>query len=121
MHHAGSQAGSTAPLYPRKTGIATKGTLTFQDKDGIRIITLVLASARHTTAVGLQATIEGARDRLGSLVGDGALGCRDGKGGTLLKNTKVVRANFSGRGGKDDGSAEDSEGSSELHLDDLFE
>jgi hypothetical protein len=45
-------------------------------EDGVVVTALGLSSALDTTAVGLHATIEGARDDLGLLVGDGALGSR---------------------------------------------
>jgi hypothetical protein len=48
-------------------------------EDGVAVTTLGLASALDTTTVSLHATIEGARDDLGLLVGDGALGSRDGE------------------------------------------
>lgn len=54
-----------------------EGGAVLELEDGVLVTTLSLASALDTTAVGLHATIEGARDDLGLLVGDGALGGGD--------------------------------------------
>jgi hypothetical protein len=63
-------------------------------EDGVAVTTLGLTSALDTTAVGLHATIEGARDDLGLLVGDGALGSRDGE---------AVSGESTEKGGGDEG------------------
>ena len=50
-----------------------EGGTVLELEDGVLVATFGLASALDTTAVGLEATVEGALDDLGSLVGDGAL------------------------------------------------
>ena len=54
-----------------------EGGTVLELEDGVLVAALSLASALDTTAVGFEATVEGALDRLGRLVGDGALVGRD--------------------------------------------
>lgn len=54
-----------------------EGRAVLELEDGVGGTTLSLATALLATAVGLHATIKGARDDLGLGVGDGALGGRD--------------------------------------------
>ena len=54
-----------------------EGGTVLELEDGVLVATFGLASALDTTAVGLEATVEGALDGLGGLVGDGALGSGD--------------------------------------------
>jgi len=46
-----------------------EGGSVLQEKDGIRVATLGLTSARDTTAIGLISAVKGAGDLLGLLVG----------------------------------------------------
>jgi hypothetical protein len=87
------------------------------EEDGIRVSTLSLTGARLATAVGLHATIEGARNRLNSLEGDGSLGGGDGERSTLVQADEASRSigsrSSSDRGHESgDGS---SDGDGELH------
>ena len=94
-----------------------EGTAVLDDEDGVRVATLSLASAADTTAVGLHATIEGARDGLSLLVGDRALGAGDRDGGALLHGEGISRGG-DGRAGGDRGREGSNSGDdSELHVD----
>lgn len=82
-----------------------------EDENGVRITALVLAGALDATAVGLHATVEGAGDGFGCIVGDGALGCGNGQRGALQEVEEVFRGlgrrRRSGGGGKSqDGSSD---------------
>ena len=94
-----------------------EGTAVLDDEDGVRVATLSLTSAADTTAVGLHATIEGARDGLSLLVGDRALGAGDRNGGALLHGEGISRGG-DGRAGGDRGREGSNSGDdSELHVD----
>jgi hypothetical protein len=94
-----------------------EGTAVLDDEDGVRVATLSLASAADTTAVGLHATIEGARDGLSLLVGDRALGAGDRDGGALLHGEGISRGG-DGRAGGDRGREGSNSGDDgELHVD----
>lgn len=67
----------TLDLVLADDGVLQRGTV-FEDEDGVRVTALCLARARDATAVGLEATVEGAGDGLGGAVGDAALGRGDG-------------------------------------------
>jgi hypothetical protein len=77
-------------------------------EDGVAVTTLGLASTLDTTAVGLHATIEGAGDDLGLLVGDGALGSRDGEAVSALNElgswgSRSADGESTQKGGGDEG------------------
>jgi hypothetical protein len=57
-----------------------EGSTVGKEEDSVGVTTFGLTTALDTTAVGLVATVEGARDGLGSLVGDGALAGGNGEG-----------------------------------------
>ena len=93
-----------------------EGTAVLDEEDGIRVTTLGLASAGDTTTVGLEATIKGALDNHGGLVGDRALGGRDRDGGALGKAGEA--SGRRGSGASSDGSGKGSDGGDdgELHF-----
>lgn len=98
-----------------------KSTAIFDQEDSIRITALVLASALNTTAISLHATVKGAGNLLGLLVGDGALGGRDWDGSAFLE-TEGLDGRGGGRAGGDgghEGGDGSSDGNGELHLDGL--
>lgn len=93
-----------------------EGTAVLDDEDGVRVATLSLASAADTTAVGLHATVEGARDGLSLFVGDRALGAGDRDGGALLHGESISRGG-DGRAGSDRGREGSNSGDDgELHV-----
>jgi len=63
-----------------------EGGAVLELKDGVLVAALGLAGALDTTAVGLEATVEGALDDLGGLVGNGALGGGDGEAESTLND-----------------------------------
>ena len=82
-------------------------------EDGVRITALSLTSAADTTAVGLEATIEGASNLLGLRKGLGTLRGGNGDGSALgeagERGGSLVRGAGSGNGGKSqDGSSDGS-------------
>jgi len=93
-----------------------EGTAVLDNENGVGVTALNLSCARHTTAVGLHATIEGSADLGGCLEGNRALGCRDGESGALGKGEDLV-----GGGGSRASGGEASDGSNdgerELHCD----
>jgi len=93
-----------------------EGTAVLDNENGVGVTALSLACARHTTAVGLHATIESSADLGGCLEGNRALGCRDGESGALGKGEDLV-----GSGGSRASGGEASDGSNdgkrELHCD----
>jgi hypothetical protein len=93
-----------------------KSTAVLHEKDSVLVSTLSLTSALSATAIGLHATIEGARDLLGLLVGDGALGGGDRKGGALAKGEDVVGSGLGRAGGSEAGDGSN-DGDGELHFD----
>lgn len=96
-----------------------EGGAVLKDEDGVGVSALLLAAALDAAAVGLVATVKGAGDGLGRLVGDAALGGGDGQGGALLELEEVV-GGLGGRAG-DDGGHEGEHGGDdgELHLEGL--
>ncbi|GJC81412.1 hypothetical protein ColLi_04251 [Colletotrichum liriopes] len=112
---AGALAVDTLDLVGTNDGVL-EGSAVVEDEDGVLVAALSLTSALDATAVGLQATIEGAGDSLGSLVGDGALGGGDGERGTLLDGAEVVGAGLSAGGGESSGGRDGSDDSGELHF-----
>lgn len=93
-----------------------QGGAVLEDEDGVGVAALRLASAGDATAVGLQATVEGAGDGLGRLVGDAALGRGDGQGRALLEVEEVV-GRLGGRAGGDGGHEGEHGGNDgELHF-----
>lgn len=91
-----------------------------KNENGVSIATLRLTSAGLATAVGLHATVEGARDGLSLLVGDRALGGGDRNGGTLLHSKSLSRGG-SGRASGDGGHEGGNSGENgELHVVGLF-
>lgn len=88
-------------------------------ENGVLVTALSLSSAADTTAIGLQATIEGASNHLRLLECLRALGRGNGNGGTLGKageagGSVVGRACGSGGSESQDGSSDGS-----LHVDDV--
>ena len=80
-------------------------------EDGVRVTALSLTSAADTTAVGLQATVEGASDLLGLREGLCTIGGGNGDGSTLgeagERSGSLVRRAGSGNGGESqDGSSD---------------
>lgn len=93
-----------------------EGGAVLEDEDGVGVAALGLAGTLDTTAVGLHATVKGAGDGLGRLVGDAALGRGDGQGGALLELEEVV-GGLSGRAGGDGGhEGEDGGNDGQLHF-----
>lgn len=92
-----------------------EGSTVLENEDGVSVATLSLASALDTTAVGLQATIEGTLDGLGRLVGDGSLGGGDREAGTLLKSSHGVGSDIALGDGNNGRGQESGEKSGELH------
>lgn len=95
-----------------------EGTAGLDNEDSISTATLSLASARFATAIGLQATIEGAADSLGSLQGNRALGSRDGKASALVKAEELSGSGGSRASGDSGHKGSDRGGDGELHVDD---
>lgn len=113
---AGSLAVDTLNLVLADDGVL-QGTAGLDGEDGIRVTALILTSALDTTAVGLHATVKGARDDVRRLVGDGALGGWDGESGTLVQ-VEACRSGgsrASGDGGHEGGDG-GSDGDGELHF-----
>lgn len=100
-----------------------EGTASLDDEDSIGVTTLRLTSAGDTTTVGLQATIEGTRDLVGLLVGDRALGSRDGQRGALVQAEEGVGSSgsWASSNGGHKGGDRGSDGKSELHFDDCWD
>jgi hypothetical protein len=73
LESAGALAVDTLDLVGTDDDVLEGGTV-LELEDGVLVAALSLTSALDTTAVGLEATVEGALDDLGGLVGDGALG-----------------------------------------------
>jgi hypothetical protein len=94
-----------------------EGTAVLDDEDGVRVATLSLTSAGNTTAVGLKTTVESARDSLGLLVGDRALGLGNGDGGTLAHGESLSRGGSGGAGSNGGHEGSDSGDDGELHFD----
>jgi hypothetical protein len=107
----------TLDLVLADDGVLESGTV-LELEDGVRVAALDLTGARGATAVGLHAAIEDAGDDLNGLVGDGALGGRDGEAGALVEAEKPggsVGSRASGDGCDKRGDGESSDG--ELHDD----
>lgn len=99
----------TLDLVGADDGVLEGGSV-LEDKDGVGVATLSLASAVNATAVGLHSTIERAGDFLRGIVGNRALGGRDGEVGALADGVAVGGR---GRGGESqDGGSDGS-----LHFD----
>ena len=73
LESAGALAVDTLDLVGTDDDVLEGGTV-LELEHGVLVAALSLTSALDTTAVGLEATVEGALDDLGGLVGDGALG-----------------------------------------------
>ena len=88
-----------------------------QREDGVGVTAFSLTSAADTTAVGLEATVEGATDLLGLGEGLSTLGGGDGESVALVKAEEVVWS-LVGRGSRG-GGGESQDGSSDgsLHVD----
>lgn len=93
-----------------------EGTAILDDENSVLVTTLDLTSALGTTAVGLHATIEGAADLLGRLVGNRALGGGHGEGSTLLNGGVSGRSDGSRAGGSEASNGSD-DSERELHFD----
>lgn len=96
-----------------------EGSAVLKDEDSISVLALNLTSALDTTAVGLHATVEGAGDGLGALVGDGALGGGDREGGASLEGAHGVGGDVALGRGHGGGGEEAGEDDGELHFDGL--
>jgi hypothetical protein len=94
-----------------------EGTAVLDEEDSVSVATLGLTSAGNTTAVGLETTVEGTRDGLSLLVGNGALGLGDGDGSTLAHGKSLSRGGSSRAGGNGGHEGSDSGDDSELHFD----
>ena len=112
---AGALAVDTLDLVLADDGVL-EGTAVLDDEDGVRVATLGLTSARNTTAVGLETTVESAGDGLGLGKLDSALRAGDRNAGTLLHSESLSRSG-SGRAGGDGGhEGSDSGEDGELHV-----
>jgi hypothetical protein len=112
---AGTLAVDALDLVLANDGVLESATVRDLE-DGVLVSTLCLASARDTTAVSLHASIESASDYMGRLVGNRALGGRDGKRSTLVEVEELsggVGSRASGNGCDKRG---DGESESELHV-----
>ena len=87
LEGAGTHAVDALDLIGTDDDVLEGGTV-LELEDGILVATLSLASALDTTAVCLEATVEGALDRLDRLVGDGALGGGDGEAEAALNDLR---------------------------------
>lgn len=87
LESAGALAVDTFDLVGTDDDVLEGGTV-LKLEDGVLVTALGLASALDTTAVGLEATVEGALDDLGSLVGDGTLGGGDGEAEAALNDLR---------------------------------
>lgn len=85
LEGAGTLAVDTLDLVGTDDDVLEGGTV-LELEDGVLVTALGLASALNTTAVGLEATVEGALDDLSGLVGDGALGGGDGEAEATLND-----------------------------------
>lgn len=88
-----------------------EGGAGLEHEDGVAVAALGLARAGYAAAVRLHAAVKGARDALGTRVGDGALGGGDGEGGPFFERKEVVV--WGGGGSGRDGGREDGGGSEE--------
>lgn len=89
LESAGALAMDTLNLVLANDDIGESSTIG-QREDSVGVAALSLTSAADTTAVGLEATVEAARDLLGFREGFGACGGRDSKSGTLVKAKEVL-------------------------------
>lgn len=87
-----------------------KGGTVLKLEDGVLVTTLGLASALDTTAVGLHATIEGALDDLGLLVGDRALGSGNVEAEAALNNLGSRSSGGANGEGAEKGGGDECEG-----------
>jgi hypothetical protein len=87
-------------------------------EDGVRVTAFDLTSARGTTAVSLHAAIKDAGNDFDGLVGDGALGGGNGKGGALVEVEELGGSVGSWASGDGCDERGDGESESELHVDD---
>lgn len=81
-----------------------EGRTVLEDENCVRVASFVLSSAADTAAVGLQATVETARDLFSSIIGDGALGRRDGEVGALVEQALSSSRGSESQDGGSDGS-----------------
>ncbi|KAJ8116580.1 hypothetical protein OPT61_g2028 [Boeremia exigua] len=116
LESAGTLAVDTLNLVLADDDVLESGTVS-QREDGVRIATLGLTSAADTTAVGLQATVEGARDLLDFLEGLGALAGGDGDAGALGQAGEAARSLVGGAGGGHGGESQDGSSDGSLHFD----
>lgn len=94
-----------------------EGGTVLEDEDSVGVTALSLTSAADTTAIGLEATVEGAGDGLSRLVGDGALGGRDGEGCARSEDMTVGGAGVSNTSGSEaDGGGDGEDAGEELHF-----
>jgi hypothetical protein len=117
LNGAGALAMHTLDLILADDGVLESGTV-LQLENGVRVASLDLTGARDATAVGLHAAIEDAGDDLDRLVGDGALGGRNGEAGAFVEAEELggsVGSRTSGDGCDKRGDGESSDG--ELHND----
>lgn len=107
LNSAGTETVHTLVLVLANDGVL-EGSAVSKDEHGICVLALGLAAALDSTAVGLVATVEGARDGLGGLVGDGALAGGDGEGGrgAGAEGTKALGGGHGQKSGEDDGGVE---------------
>lgn len=116
LNRASALAVDTLDLVLADDGILERSTV-LEEENGIGVTSLFLTGAADTTAIGLHATIESARDALSLLVGDATLGGRNRESSPLLEGVEEVgRGHVNSRGGIDGGhEGKDGGSSSELH------
>jgi hypothetical protein len=107
LNGASTETVNTLVLVFTNDGVL-EGSAVSEKEDSVSVTAFGLTTALDTTAVGLVATVEGAGDGLGSLVGDGALAGRDGegRGSTSAEGTHALSSGEGEEAGEDDGGVE---------------
>jgi hypothetical protein len=107
LNSASTETVNTLVLIFTNDGVL-EGSAVSEKEDSVGVAALGLTTALDATTVGLVATVEGAGDGLGGLVGDGALAGRDGEGGrgTSAERTHTLSSGEGEEAGEDDGGVE---------------
>jgi hypothetical protein len=107
LNGASTETVNTLVLVLANDGVL-EGSTVSEKEDSVGVTAFGLTTALDTTAVGLVATVEGAGDGLGGLVGDGALAGGDGEGrrGTSAEGTHALSSSEGEEAGEDDGGVE---------------
>ena len=116
LESAGTLAVDTLNLVLANDDVLESGTVS-QREDSVRVTALSLTSAADTTAVSLEATVEGASDLLWLAEGLSAGRGRDGESGALVQAEKVVGSLVGGASSGGGGESQDGSSDGSLHVD----